>query len=126
VTRRPVISFYVNLIGAVQIPVELFSRKLGFSGSVSRFMSSVENKIKNPPSAFEKVGGSVSRFKIENKSRTEPPKYPLKRSGMTQLEARRISYLVVSLGTTGWRFESSLVHQLFYFQYIKPPPTSVW
>src|SRR5882762_5566580 len=30
---------------------------------------------------------------------------------MTQLEARRISYLVVSLGTTGWRFESSPVHQ---------------
>src|SRR5882762_4343215 len=30
---------------------------------------------------------------------------------MTQLEARRISYLVVSLGSTGWRFESSPVHQ---------------
>src|SRR6267154_4644757 len=30
---------------------------------------------------------------------------------MTQLEARRIIYLVVSLGTTGWRFESSPVHQ---------------
>ena len=85
-------------------------------------MSSVENKIKDPPSMFKKVGGSVRRFgsrtireqnKLENKSRTEPPKYPLKRCCMTQLEDRRISYLVISLGTTGWRFESSPVHQLF-------------
>jgi hypothetical protein len=62
----------------------------------------------------------------ESKLSPKPPKHRAKPSRMTQEKARRCNTIADLGKSTGWRFESSPVHQLFYFQHIKLLLTSVW
>jgi len=80
-------------------------------------------KAASVPKEFVSLQGFMPES--ENNLITEPPKYPPKRSSMTQLEARRISYLAFPWFTVGPRFKSWRAHQPISRKIQRPHP-SCW
>jgi hypothetical protein len=78
--------------------------------------ATVQIAVNDGPPATTLLGSAGSTrlgVRPENRLRTKPSKYRALPSSMTQIEARRISYITILVRTTGWRFESSPAHHLF-------------